>query len=96
MRMALSSEFQRGEAEEREDDRENHEPRDDLRLAPADELEVVMERRHPENALPRRLERRDLDHDRRGFDHEDAADNHQYEFLLDEQSNCGEGAAEGE
>ena len=46
-----SSQLQRRQAEEREDDREDHEARDDLRLAPADQLEVVVDRRHPEDAL---------------------------------------------
>ena len=56
--VASSSQLQRGEAEQGEDDREDEEPRDDLRLAPADQLEVVVERRHPEDALARELERR--------------------------------------
>ena len=32
---------------------DDHEPRDDLRLAPADQLEVMVQRRHPEDALRR-------------------------------------------
>src|SRR5580765_3382468 len=38
--MSRSPQLQRRQAEEREDDRENQEPRDDLRLRPSDELEV--------------------------------------------------------
>src|SRR5579862_59048 len=58
-----SPQLQRGQAEERKHDRGNHKPRDHFRLAPADQLEVMMERRHPEHALSGRLERRDLDDD---------------------------------
>ena len=52
----------------------DHEARDDLRLAPADQLEVVVERRHPEDALAGQLERADLDDDRQRLEDEDAAD----------------------
>src|SRR5262245_24008554 len=58
-----SPQLQRGQAEEREDHRRDQESRDDFRLAPADQFEVVVKRRHLEDALPRELERRDLDDD---------------------------------
>ena len=48
-----SSQLQRRQAEEREDDRDDHEARDHLRLLPADQLEVVVQRRHPEHPLAR-------------------------------------------
>src|SRR5437868_5563510 len=93
---ARSSQLQGGETEQREDDREDHEPRDDLRLAPADELEVVVQRRHSEDALAGELEGSDLQHDRRRLDDEDAADDDEDEFLLDEQRDGPERAAERE
>ena len=46
-----SPQLQRRQAEEREDDRDDQEARDDLRLAPADQLEVMVQRRHLEDAL---------------------------------------------
>src|SRR5690349_3350469 len=46
-----SPQLQRGETEKREQDADDHEPRDHLRLAPANQLEVMMQRRHLEDAL---------------------------------------------
>src|SRR4051812_42078628 len=51
-----SPQLQRRQAEQRKNDPDDHEPGDDLRLAPADQLEVVMERRHPEHAAAGQLE----------------------------------------
>src|SRR5436190_23946676 len=42
------------------DRRQQPEPDDDRRFRPADELEVVMERRHPEDTQPRLAKRLDL------------------------------------
>ena len=88
--------LQRRQAEEREDDREDQEPRDHLRLAPADQLEVVMNRRHAEDALAGDLERGDLDDDRHRLHHEHAADDREQRLLLDEERDGAERAAEPE
>src|SRR5215813_12288192 len=95
--MSSSPQFQRRETEEREDDRENQEARDDLRLSPADELEMVVERRHLEDALAAaKSVRRDLDDHGRGLDHEHTADDRQQQLLFHEDRDRAERAAERE
>src|SRR5215471_19503370 len=69
-KLIASPQLQREQTEEREDDREDQKPRDDLRFLPADEFEVMVERRHSEDTLAAHLVRRHLDDDRAGFEHE--------------------------
>ena len=54
--IASSSQLQCGQARQRQDDGDDPEPDHDLRLGPADLLEMVMDRRHPEYALAGQLE----------------------------------------
>src|SRR5471032_2376112 len=63
-----SPQFQRGQAEESEDDGHDPEPDHDLRLAPASQLEMMMKRRHLEYAPAGGLERDDLDDHRESLD----------------------------
>src|SRR6266571_346390 len=79
-----SAKLQRCQAEQRENNRDNHEARNHLGLAPADELEVMMDRRHFEHALSGQFEGGHLDDDRQRFEHEHAADDAEQQFLLDE------------
>jgi hypothetical protein len=53
-----------------------------------------MQRRHLEDTLARQLERGHLDDHRHRFEHEDAADDRQQQFLLDEDRDRAERAAE--
>src|SRR5204863_6145058 len=46
-----SPQLQGGEAEERKDHRHDQEPRNDLRLAPSNQFEVMVNRRHLEDTL---------------------------------------------
>src|SRR5689334_1159230 len=71
--LARSAQFQRGETGERQHDRDDPEADHDLRFGPAQLLEMVMDRRHPEDAFPRQLERSDLDDHRHSFQHEQSA-----------------------
>src|SRR5436309_3541474 len=48
---SVSSQLQRRQAEQRKYDRHDDEPRDHLRFAPADQLEVMVQRRHLEHSL---------------------------------------------
>src|SRR5688500_4566647 len=59
-----SPQFQRRQAEERENHRQDQKSGDHFRLAPSDQLEVVVDRRHLEDALTRQLEGGDLDNHR--------------------------------
>src|SRR3979411_3036270 len=51
-------------AETAGDRREQPEPDDDRRLGPADKLEMVVERRHPEHPAPGGSKRHDMHHHR--------------------------------
>src|SRR5688572_5310810 len=79
-----SPQLQRGQAQQREQDRDDEEAEDDLRLLPAAlaDLEVVVERGHLEDAAARHLEGRDLNHHRQRLDDVDAADQEEDELLL--------------
>src|SRR5262252_41088 len=83
-RATTSPQFQRRQTEQREDDSDNHEPADDLRLAPPALLEVVMNRSHLEDTLTGHLERRHLDDDRQTFHQKHAADDEEQQFLFDQ------------
>src|ERR687898_1182630 len=61
------------EADRAADRRDDPEAQDDLRLRPRLELEVMVDRRHQEDALAEHLEGEDLDEDGERLDHEDAA-----------------------
>src|ERR1700761_6227762 len=73
-----SAQLQGGEAGERQHDGDDPEADHDLRLGPAQLLEMMMDRRHPEDALAGELEGGDLHDDRHRFQHEQAADHGQH------------------
>src|SRR5687768_13570862 len=89
-----SPQLQRGQAEQREQNRDDDEARDHLGLAPPDQLAVVVERSHAEHAAPGHLEPADLDDDRQRLEHPDAADYHEQQFLLDQHGHRADRAAE--
>src|SRR5678815_4135408 len=90
-----SPQLQRCQTEQRKNDRRDQKSRDDLRLAPSEQLEVVVQRCHLEHALAGQLEGGDLDDHRHPLEHEDAADDRQQQFLLDENGHGAERAAQG-
>src|SRR6201996_6170972 len=69
-----SAQLQRRKPGQRQHHRDDPEPDHDLRLGPALLLEMMVQRRHPEDALAGQLERRDLHDHRDRFQHEQAAD----------------------
>src|SRR5918997_5191301 len=84
-----SAQLQGRKAQEREQDGDDQEAEDDFGLhGPLPEtllpqnLEVVVQRRHLEDAPLRRLERRHLNHHRQSLDDEHAADDQQNQILL--------------
>src|SRR5258705_7662056 len=83
----MSPQFQRREAEQRAQDRGDHKARNDLGLAPSNQLEMVVKRRHPEDTPAGQLERPDLNDDREGFHDEDTSDDAEQQLLLDENGN---------
>src|SRR6267142_1099486 len=62
-----SPQFQGGEAGQRQHHRDDPEPDHDLRLGPALLLEMMVQRRHPEHAFARQLERHHLHDHGDGF-----------------------------
>src|SRR5574340_518769 len=81
--------FEGGEREQRQHQPRDPETHDDLGFLPAERLEVVMQRRHLEDPLAAQLEAAHLQHHRERIHHENAADEDQQDFLLDEHGNRG-------
>src|ERR1700730_7278819 len=91
-----SSQLERGEAGERQHHRDDPEPDHDLRLGPAQLLEMMVQRRHPQNAFPGELERGDLHDPRDRLQHEQSADHRQHDLVLDRNRDRAEHTAERE
>ena len=80
---AASTQFQRGKCKKCKYQCANPEAHDHLRLRPAHQLEMVVQRSHLEDPLLPQLIAAHLQDDRNPFDHEDATDKRQQQFLLD-------------
>src|SRR5947208_1908630 len=97
----LSPQLQSRETQQREQDRDDEEAEDDLRLLPARHLEVVVQRRHLKEPTPRaqpplrQLEERDLERHRQSLYDVEAADENQKQLLLRQHADGGDGTAEG-
>src|SRR4051812_4814200 len=89
-----SPQLQRGQAGQRQHHRDDPEADHDLRLGPAELLEMMMDRRHLEDALTGQLEGRDLHDHRDGFEHEQAADHRQHDLVLHRDRDRAKHAAE--
>src|SRR5215469_10569380 len=88
-------EFQGGQGEEGEDQRGDPEADDDLRFGPAQQFEVMVDGGHLEDALLAQLVGGYLQDDGEGFNHEDAADEGEKQFLLDHDGDGANGATQG-
>src|SRR6202049_1854781 len=88
--------FQRRQRKQREDQRRDPEPHDNFRFAPSSQLEMMVQRRHAEDALTRQAERGHLQNHRKRFQHEHAANKKQKDFLLDGHRHHPDGTAERE
>src|SRR6056297_3637254 len=89
-----SSQLERRQPDHRKHDGDDPEADHDLRLGPAQLLEMVMDRRHLEHALARQLVGGDLDDHRGSLEHEQAADDGEHDFVLRCHCDCAEHAAE--
>src|SRR3954454_251375 len=85
-----------GEPNRRAHARHDPEAQDDLRLRPPQDLEVVVDWGHQEDALPERLEREDLQQHRQRLEHEDPAEHDQKLLGLRHHREPGDRAAEAE
>src|SRR4051812_4686958 len=85
-----------GEPDRRAHRGHDPEAQDDLRLRPAQDLEVVVDRGHEEDPLAEGLEREDLQEDAERLEHEDAAEDDQQLLGLRHHRDAGDRAAQGE
>src|SRR5882762_10220395 len=75
-----SPQLQGGEAGHRQDGGDDPETEDDGGLGPALLFEVMVQRRHAEDAAPGPFEGQDLDDHRDGLEHKQAAHDRQYDL----------------
>ena len=80
----------------RKNDGDDPEANDHRRFLPADQFEMMMQRRHGENPFARQLEAGDLNNDRERFHDENAADEDQQQFLFTTDGNHGDETADGQ
>src|SRR5258706_3396340 len=78
-----SAQLQGGEADQRQHHGDDPEADDDCGFAPAELFEMMMDRRHLEDALARGLERDHLYHHGHGFHDEESADDRKDDLVLD-------------
>src|SRR5438128_264769 len=69
-----STQLQRRQGEQREDERGNPKPHDDFGFAPTQQFEMVMNRRHAEDAFSAQLERANLKNHAERLDDKNSAD----------------------
>src|ERR1700733_6721622 len=74
--------FQGRQPRQRQHDRDDPEANDDLRLGPTELLEMMMDRRHLEDALAGELERHHLHNHRHRFQYEQTADHGKNDLVL--------------
>src|SRR5690606_26246169 len=88
--------LQAGKPDQRQDHGDDPEADHHLAFGPAKLLEMVMDRRHQEDAAAGHLEETDLDDDRQRFHDEQAADNGEHDFVLGGDRDGTDQAAHGE
>src|SRR5690242_14477765 len=93
---SASSQLERRQPDKGENDCDDPEPDHDLRLGPAELLEMVMDRRHLEHAFAGELEREHLHDHRDRFEDEQSADHRQHDLVLGGDRHGAEQAAERE
>src|ERR1700678_1124902 len=93
---AALAEFERGECKQCKHQGRNPEADDDFGFAPAEELEVMVQRSHLEDTLLAQLVAAHLQNNGKGLEHEDAADEREQQLLANDDCDGGDGSAEGE
>src|SRR5690606_100426 len=91
-----SPQLQGREPDQGKDNADDPEADHDLRLGPAEMLEVMVDRRHLEDALAGEFERGDLNDHRDGLEYEQAADDGEHDLMLGGHRDRAEHAAHGE
>src|SRR6266851_1674135 len=90
-----SPELQSGETGHRQDGGDDPEAEDDGGLGPALLLEMMVQRRHAEEAPAGPFVGQDLDDDRYGLEDEQTADDGQHDLVLGDDGDRAQGAADG-
>src|SRR4051794_40492382 len=96
MPKSRSSDLQGRQTDQRQDHRNDPKSNNDRRLGPALLLEMMVQRGHEEDPLAGALVPEDLNDDRHRLDDEQAADDHQYDLVLDRDRDGAQRAADGE
>src|SRR5579885_635832 len=91
-----SPQLQGSEARDREDRGDDPEPDDDGGLLPALLLEMMVQRRHAEDALARELVARNLHDHGHGLQHEEAANDRQHDLVLGDDGDHAKRSADRE
>ena len=94
--IACSANLQGSQPDHYQNHGDDPEANDDPGFRPALELEVMMQRRHAENALAGQLERRHLQDHRNGFHHEHAAHDQEHQLLACDHRHHTQGRAQCE
>src|SRR3990172_4750096 len=92
-KVSISPYLEGADGQQRQDDRDDPETNDDLRLRPSLEFEVVVDRRHPEDPLPGGLVGEDLKNHRESLHHEHPP--HQDDLLLHHHGHDAERGTQG-
>src|SRR4029077_10227006 len=87
---ALLPQLQRRQRKQRKNQRDNPEPHDDLRFAPPEQFEMVMNGRHAKNAFAAQLERAHLQNHGKRLNYKHATNEKQQNLLLDDDRNYTE------
>src|SRR5208337_1810341 len=88
------SQFQRCQRKQRKNQRCNPEAHNHFRLRPAQQLEMMVNRRHLENTFLTQLVGTNLQDHRKCLDNENTSDERQQQFLLDHNGYGADRAAE--
>src|SRR5689334_19225243 len=94
LRATFSPQLQSRQTEQCKNEGRNPKSDDHLGFLPAQHLEVMMKRRHKEDAFPSQLERDHLNHHRQAFNHKHAAHKRQQKLLFDQNRNDADRAAQ--
>src|SRR4029077_4228260 len=93
-RAAALPQLQRRQRKQRKNQRGDPKPHDHFRFAPTEQFEMVVNWRHPEDALAAQFERAHLQNHGKRFDDEDTADEKEQDFLLDDDRDGAQRSAQ--
>src|SRR6267154_5774538 len=93
---ACLPQFQSRQREQRKYQRGDPKAHDHFRFAPTQQLKVMVNRRHAEDALPAQLERADLQNHGERFDNKNSAYKKEQDLLLDDHGDGSQSSAQSQ